>query len=265
MDSIDKLPIQCVNKEGRQETEDAVIKESPLTIFLNGRELVTLLCSPTCIDYLVVGFLFSEGLIQNNKDIKKISVDNQMGTAYIDLKENDLTSASSLKRLLTSDSGHGINYYRTASTQEHEKVESLTTITDCEVFALSEALQNYSVTYKATGGAHSAALCDTRNILVFNEDIGRHNAIDKVFGECIIKDIPTHDRILIISGRIPSEILFKVIRSNIPILISKAAPTDLGVKLANELGITLIGFAREQRMNVYSNGWRVISNGRYES
>lgn len=265
MDSVEKLPIQYVNKEGRQDTEDKVIRESPLTIFLNGQEVVTLLCSPINMDYLAIGFLFSEGLIQRNDDIKDISIDNQKGTAHIELKENELTGSSCPKRLVTSDGGHGINYYRTASNQEHGKVESLVTITDNEVFALAKALLRYSVTYKATGGVHSAALCDTKKILVFNEDIGRHNAIDKVFGECIIKNISTNDRILIISGRIPSEILFKVIRSNIPILISKAAPTNLGVKLANELGITLIGFVREQRMNVYSNGWRVISNGRRKS
>ena len=91
-----------------------------------------------------------------------------------------------------------------------------------------------------------------------DNDIGRHNAVDKIFGECLLNGIPTEGRIMVTSGRISSEILLKVSRRNIPIIISKSAPTDLGVKLANELGITLLGFARGKRANVYTNDWRVI-------
>jgi len=112
-----------------------------------------------------------------------------------------------------------------------------------------------------TGGVHSAALCDTESILVFSEDIGRHNAIDKIFGKCILKDMPTDGRIVITSGRISSEILLKVAKRNIPIIISKSAPTDLGVKLANDLGITLLGFARGKRTNAYANDWRIARDG----
>jgi len=113
--------------------------------------------------------------------------------------------------------------------------------------------------FKATGGVHSAALCDTQNILVFSEDIGRHNAIDKIFGECILEDIPTDEHLIITSGRVSSEILLKVAKRSIPILISKSAPTNLGVRLADDLGITLIGFVRGERMNVYTNKWRVAA------
>ena len=119
--------------------------------------------------------------------------------------------------------------------------------------------QHHSLIYRTTGGVHSAALCDNRDILLFADDVGRHNAIDKIFGECMLRDIATNDRMIITSGRIPSEILLKVSKRRIPIIISISAPTNLGVKLAADLGITLIGFARGKRMNVYANGWRVVA------
>ncbi|NVL92945.1 MAG: formate dehydrogenase accessory sulfurtransferase FdhD, partial [Desulfobacterales bacterium] len=117
--------------------------------------------------------------------------------------------------------------------------------------------QQYSKIYRITHGVHSAALCDAKNILVFADDIGRHNAIDKIFGQCLLEDIPTNDRIILTSGRISSEILLKVAKRNIPIIISKSAPTYLGVKLADDLGITLIGFVRGKKMNAYANDWRI--------
>ena len=130
-----------------------------------------------------------------------------------------------------------------------------------EVFALTREFQRSSQVYLATHGVHSSALCDRKSILVFSEDIGRHNAIDKIFGECILKDIPTEERVIITSGRVSSEILHKVVKRSIPILISKSVPTNLGVRLANDLGITLIGFVRGERMNVYTHGWRLAVDG----
>ena len=96
---------------------------------------------------------------------------------------------------------------------------------------------------------------------MFSEDIGRHNAIDKVFGECILKELPTDDHIVVTSGRVSSEIIYKVVKRNIPILISKSAPTNRGVELATDLGITLVGFVREGRMNLYTHARRVVSDG----
>lgn len=108
-----------------------------------------------------------------------------------------------------------------------------------------------------TGGVHSAALCSTSKMLVCCDDIGRHNAIDKILGRCLLEDIPVDGHIMVSTGRISSEMLLKVAKQNIPIVISKSAPTALGVKLAEEVGLTLIGFVRGKRMNVYTHDWRV--------
>ena len=260
-ENVERFPIQRVTKEGRKNTEDIVTRELPLTIILNNQELVTLLCSPTDLEYLTIGFLFSEGLLRSKDEIKKIIVDARGGVIRVETEE-DKEPASELlfKRLITSGCGRGASLYSAVDAQGQVRVESQISISVLEVFTLVKEFQHRSQIYRTTGGVHSAALCDTKNILVFNEDIGRHNAIDKIFGECVLRDIPRDDRIIITSGRISSEILLKVAKRNIPILISKSAPTNLGVRLANDLGITLVGFVRGERMNVYTNHWRVVTD-----
>jgi FdhD protein len=259
---VEKVSILRLTEADRSSVDDVVVREFPLTIILNNQELVTLLCSPKNLDYLAVGFLSSEGLLKGKDDIRKITVDDRRGVVRVETKAEDKQAGELLfKRIITSGCGKGASFYSAADVGGQVKVESQVRISALEVLELAKEFQRHSEVYRATHGVHSAALCDTKSILIFTEDIGRHNAIDKIFGECILKDIPTDDRMIITSGRISSEILLKVAKRNIPLLVSKSAPTDLGVKLANDLGITLIGFARGKRMNVYSNDWRVVSRG----
>lgn len=257
---IERFPILRVTEQDRNETEDIVTKESPLTIILNDRELVTLLCSPTNLKYLAIGFLFSEGLLRSKDEINKIIADDRRGVVQVETKKNkEFTGELLSKPLIASSGGRKASFYSASDIQDEAKVESQIAIAPHEVFALVNEFQHHSRLFKVTGGVHSAALCDTGGILVFSEDIGRHNAIDKVFGECILTDIPMDDRVIITSGRVSSDILLKVAKGKIPILISKSAPTNLGVRLADDLGITLIGFVRGKRMNIYTNSWRVIT------
>jgi len=256
----ERFPILRITEQGRRHSKDTVVTEFPLTIILNNRELVTLLCSPTDSKYLAIGFLASEGLLKSKDEIKKIIIDDRTGVVRVETKKG-FASEPLFKRLITSGGGRGASFYSAADTQGRLKVESQIGISASEVFALVKEFQQRSHVFRTTGGVHSAALCNTKSILVFSEDIGRHNAIDKIFGECLLRDIPTDNHIIITSGRISSEILLKIAKRNIPILISKSAPTNLGLKLASELGVTLIGFVRGQRMNVYANGWRITTDG----
>jgi len=260
MNEIERLPILQVTEQGKSEAEATVVREFPLTIILNNQELATLLCSPTNPKYLAIGFLFSEGLLKSRDEIKKITVDEGRGLVQVETKE-DKEAASELlsKPLIGSGGGRGLHYHRDAAPTSHTRINSQTKVSANEVFTLVKEFVHRSEVFKATGGVHSAALCDTQGIMVFNEDIGRHNAIDKVFGECILEDMPTDDHIIITSGRVSSEILLKIAKRNIPILISKSAPTNLGVRLADDLGITLIGFVRGKKMSVYTNSWRVVA------
>jgi len=258
MDETKGFTILRVTEEGKSEIEDVVAREFLFTIILNNQELVTLLCTPKDLKYLAVGFLSSEGLIGNKEEIKKIILDDRRGVVRVETEDDKEIGADLLfKRLITSGCGRGAAFFSAADAANQAKVESQMKISAREVFALAKEFQHRSQVYRATGGVHSAALCDPKGILIFSEDIGRHNAIDKIFGECILKDIPTGDRIVITSGRVSSEVLLKTTKRNIPIVISKSAPTDLAVDLAADLGITLIGFARGRRMNVYADGWRV--------
>jgi len=258
-DEVKKFTIQRVTEQGKSEIEDVVVREFPLTIILNNQELVTLLCTPKDLKNLAIGFLSSEGLIENKSEIRKIVLDNRRGVVRVETEgDKGVATEPLFKRIITSGCGRGAAFYSAADATNQARVESRMKISTGEVFALAKEFQHRSQVYRATGGVHSAALCDTKGILTFAEDIGRHNAIDKIFGECMLKDIPTDDRIIITSGRVSSEILLKIAKRSIPVLISKSAPTDIAVDLAAGLGVTFIGFVRGRKMNVYTEGWRVI-------
>lgn len=261
-DATEVTPVEHVTKEGKQNTEDLVTKELPLTVMLNNRELATLLCSPLDLSYLAIGFIFSAGLLKSKDEVEKIAVDDQKGLVRVETREDkEPADRPPGKQLITSGGGRvamwGGHYPTDASGQK--KVTSRFSVPAAQVLALVRQFQRKSQIFKATGGVHSAALCDREDILVFSEDIGRHNAIDKVLGRCILENLPTANRIMLTSGRVSSEIVLKVARMDIPILVSRSAPTDLGVGLARDLGLTLVGFARGDKMKVYTKGGRIVA------
>lgn len=258
-DEVEKISVLRITEDGKNTIDDVVVKEFPLTIVLDNQELVTMLCSPAKLKYLAAGFLLSEGLIDSKSEIGNVVVDEKRGVVRVDTREDKGFAKELLfKRIITSGCGRGAAFYSAADAGSMAKVESGTEIAAQEVFALVKEFQQRSEIFRETGGVHSAALCDTKNILVFSEDIGRHNAIDKIFGECMMEDISTEGRVIVTSGRISSEILLKVAKRKIPVIISKSAPTNLSLRLANQLGVTLVGFVRGKRMNVYTNDWRVV-------
>jgi FdhD protein len=256
---VQKVTVVRVSNGIRETAEDFVAVESPLTVVMDSQELVTILCTPVNQKYLAVGFLFSEGFLKAKEDIKKVVLDDSKGLVWVETSGLGQVDADRLhKRLITSGCGRGASFYSFSDATESTKVESQVRVSSDDVFRLVNAFQHHSEIYRTTHGVHSAALCDSQSMLVFAEDIGRHNALDKVFGECILNDVTMHDRMIIVSGRISSEMLLKVARRNIPVVISVAAPTSTGVKMANDLGITLIGLVRGSRMNVYSAAGRML-------
>lgn len=252
-----RVAIVRIDEGHRKNAEDVVVREFPLTIVLNGNQLVTLLCSPDRLDSLAIGFLFSEGLIKSRKDVGSLEVDEKRGVAWVETKSGSLPSEDFLsKRYITTGCGKGTSFLGLPAGKM-KKSRSELSLSPKAISDLMRGFQERSVTHRETGGVHSAALANSKGIIVFSEDIGRHSAVDKVIGECVLKGISMKNRVLLTSGRISSEIVLKISRAGIPVVISKSAPMDMGVKIAEKTGITLVGFARGNRMNVYSNSGRI--------
>ena len=260
---IEKIPILRIVSNDKSAVEDVVVREHYATIVLNDREVVTLLCSPVSLEYLAAGFLLSEGLIKSRDDIitTKVAGDKQRSTVRVKVKEPvGVVKYPSSGRIIASSGGRGTAADIGAGSEDQIKIKSEVRISARDIIALVERFHQSSQVFTTTGGVHSAALCDTEDILVFSDDIGRHNAVDKVFGECLLRGIATNDRLMVTSGRVSSEILLKVAKRGVPIIISISAPTDVAVGLADSSGMTLVGFVRGSRMNIYTHEWRVTTS-----
>lgn len=261
MDKTERITLTRITIQDRKVVEDMVVQELPLKIFLNGREIVTTLCSPVALDYLAVGILVSEGLLDSKQEIKQLLVDLKTSLVHVEtIEDKHAANGQFFRPLVASSGGKGASSYSLSSPKGNIKVDSDINVSASEVTALVKDFLQRSSVYTLTHSVHSAAFCDNQRILIFHDDIGRHNALDKVFGECLMNDITPDKGIIVTSGRISSEILLKVARRKVPILISKAASTNLGVKLAQSLGVTIIRFMSNEVINVYSHDWRVVTD-----
>lgn len=233
---------------------DRVIIEYPFTLFIEDEEIITLLCSPSSLEYLALGFLYSEGFIDSLEDIKSIRVEEDKGICYMKLYNvNKLRENLRGKRTITSGCGKGTLFYNVLDSFKSKKIERPIPIEIEKIKSLVREFNRKSELFKDTGGVHSCALCNYKDILIFEEDIGRHNALDKVFGKALLEGINTLDKIVLTSGRISSEILIKAAKRQVPIIVSRSAPTSLSIELGESLGISLIGFARGEKMNIYTS------------
>lgn len=238
-----------------------MVIEAPVTIYLNGKELVTLLCTPEKIDRLALGFLRSEGLLTTLDDLSSIRVREEEGLVEVELKNrSDVAEKLYGKRTVTSGCGKGTVFFNVLDSLRSKPLTGKMQVNADSIHSLMNDLQQKADLFRSTGGVHSAALADNEKIIFFYEDIGRHNAIDKIIGECLLGSVSTDDKIIVSSGRLSSEVLLKAAKLKIQLLVSRAAPTSLSIELAETLNITLVGFVRGQRMNIYSHAWRVIGS-----
>jgi FdhD protein len=236
--------------EGWDRTSDHAPNEMALTIYVNRLELVTILCTPSKLNCLVLGFLYAEGIISGMDDVSSMRVCEEESLAEVTLKNAEYKLPT--RRTLTSGCGGGATF----KTQE-QSVDSGVVVTPEEVLALMKGLLEQMELYRLCGGVHGSALCDTKNLLVVAEDIGRHNTLDKIQGECLLKGISTKDRLLLSTGRVSSEMLIKAATMQVPVVVSRHSITGNAVSLASDLGIALVGHARGSRLSVYSHPERL--------
>ncbi|WP_313339072.1 formate dehydrogenase accessory sulfurtransferase FdhD [Sedimentibacter sp.] len=254
MDTTKKYEIIKIQGDISNRFEDEVIIEYPFTIFIDDEEIITLLCTPKSLEELAIGFLYSEGYINSLDAVEKVFLNEEKGRAYVYLKYRKMLNENlSGKRAITSGCGKGTVFYNVLDSIKCKKIEKKINIRKETVTKLSKLFNQKSELFLNTGGVHSCGLCDDEKILYFEEDIGRHNALDKILGVSLIEGIDLSDKIVITSGRISSEMLIKTAKRGIPAIISRSAPTSLAIDMARELNILLIGFARGEKINVYTS------------
>ncbi|MGO1101425.1 formate dehydrogenase accessory sulfurtransferase FdhD [Priestia megaterium] len=244
-----------------ESVEDKIVTEFPVTVKINEEEFVTMVCSPQYIEDMVIGYLASEGVIRAYTDIKNIWVQEKEGYVHVTIdKLNPYFQNLQNKRYITSCCGASrqgfvfINDALTAKKMNGISVEL--SIKDC--FQLMNKLQQSAATFQETGGVHNAAICDKNGFMLSRMDIGRHNALDKLYGYCLKHRISIRDKVVVFSGRISSEILLKVAKIGCEVVLSKSAPTELALNLAEELGITTVGFIRNDSLNIYTCPERIL-------
>jgi FdhD protein len=212
------------------------------------------MCTPINLEALAVGFLFNEGIIEKMKEVEDVRVCEHGDNVDVWL-DHEAKQPTSWRR--TSGCTGGVTAVDLLAKPNVSLAANRLKVTPQAIGRLVEMLFEAQALYRETGGVHTSVLSDSEKILLSAEDIGRHNTLDKIAGLCLMNDVWPEERILITTGRISSEMLQKAAQLNAPILISRTSPSSLSIEMAERYGITLIGYARKHRFNVYSNGDRV--------
>jgi FdhD protein len=250
-----------IERDGYAYVRDEVVTEWPLTVQVNGEEFVTLVCSPTHLDELTVGFLHSEGIVESPDEIERLTFDADLGTVAATVRRDvsGLRDVLFARRYVTSCCGKGrAQVYFDTDLRTARRVEGRVTLRPQDCVRLVEELQGSSALFRRTGGVHNACLATPSGVVVARSDIGRHNALDKIYGHCLLNGLEVSDKVVAFSGRVSSEVLLKVAKIGVPVVLSKSAPTELALAMAEDLNITVVGFIRGDGLNVYTHPERIL-------
>ena len=268
-----------VTKTSAETVQGAIIGESRWVLYVNGAEVVTFLATPRDLHHLALGFLVSENLIAGLDEIASLRVNEAANRAYWFIPALGVNETRAMvvckegvgsievrltrddfrvppHRVLTSGCGGGVTFDDLSS--QHAPLDSNRTVRVAQLFVMMDALYAQGQLYRETRGVHTSALTDGEKILALAEDVGRHNTLDKIRGDCSMRGIATRDHILLSTGRISSEMMTKAAKMQVPIIASRTSPTSLALELARAWNITLIGYLRADEMRVYCGMERVI-------
>ena len=243
--------------------ETEVVREFPLKLIVNKREVATLICSPHDLTFLVAGFLRLQGFVRTMEDFLMLSVCGDFGIANVDIRGE---MPDKLRPVLTSGCGAGISFtfHPQAMGPSARPPAPRRCHRPSEVFGMMEQLARLAENYKCHGGIHSAAVGDGDSILLHAEDLGRHNTLDRIAGEALLKGVDLRGTMLVTSGRVSTELAAKAAMLDISLIASRTSPTDMAVKMCEEAGIVLIGYVRGGHFTIYACPERITCPERVE-
>ena len=259
IDETITLPVIKVAAGAGRHAEDIVVREIPVTLYYNGEEIATVLCSPGQTRELAIGFLISEGFLQDRNDLYAIGHHCEENIVRVEGRSRPAQKQVMNKRVMSACCGKSrasFNFENDASLVRVQ--DSALRISFEEAAYYANYLDEHSPLFRQTGGTHNGGVGYAGEVRYVCHDIGRHNVLDKILGRAYIQNLDLAGHVLFFSGRISSEILLKVAKMNIPILVARSAPTALALALAEDLNITVAGFARGERLNIYTCPERIL-------
>jgi len=245
-------PIQKFSRGESDQVNEGIIVEQSVSLTVNGKVWLTFMCSPVDLEALAIGFLYNENIITSMAEVADVRVCEHYDNVDVWLTKT-IEEPKNWRRTSGCTGG-----YTTAVLEEVQPVPpDYVVLTPDEILALIRNLFESQDIYRKSGGVHSSALATPEGLLFQLEDVGRHNTLDKIAGRILMDDLHVDHKIILTTGRISSEMLQKAARMQASMLVSRTSPTSMSIDLAHRLGITLIGYARGHRFNVYSHPERV--------
>jgi len=254
VDGVAPVVYLQISDNGWETVDGGVPHEGALSIYVNGFELATLMCSPVQQKALAIGFLANEGLIQGMEEVRVLHLCAQGTCADVWLSH---AVQRPTRTIITSGCGGGITF--DDFTAQIEPLSSQLQVTPAQIVQLMRQLNGAAQLHREAGGVHTSALSDGEHLLHVAEDIGRHNTLDKLRGMALMNATDTRDRIMLSSGRVTSEMIIKSARIGVPVVVSRTSPSNLSIALARAWNVTLIGYVRGGRMSVYTGEQRMRS------
>ncbi len=250
-------PVTGVDHEGAV-VETAVVYERPLTLYLNRQEIVTMMTIGDHPEMLAVGYLLNQNMLQPDDEITGIDYDDDLEVVVVRTARETDYEEKLQKKTRTSGCAQGTVFGDVMESFAQVKLDKNARLRTSWLYALMKKINTAPSLYLKAGAIHGCVLCEEDRPLVYMEDVGRHNAVDKIAGYMFLNKVPATGKIFYTTGRLTSEMVIKCVQMQIPILVSRSGFTAWGVDLARDAGLTLVGRARGKRFLVLSGEERLV-------
>ena len=259
MNGSKEFPVRRFDGGKVESIADPVVNERRIELDVNdGRLRMGMLVLPSDLEAFAVGFLLGEGVLRGASDLTDVTFDDEEGVVYVRGDFDDAALDEIMQRW-TWGSGCGSGgTSRDLNSTAYASVGAGPVLSPETILERMKELHARMKLWKSTGGVHGCGLADANGIVLVTEDVGRHNAFDKIMGRAAMEGIGAADKFMLTTGRLSAEIVSKAVACGLPMLVSRGAATALGIQVARRFGLTLVGFARGKRLNVYTGYERVV-------